>query len=72
MGDESYCCKMREKFLLGIIGERSDIPTPTEAVDFIDFDAQREDKKPVLMIKFCPFCGKSPFGPLRSVQGLPE
>lgn len=61
----NYCCPMREKFLLGIVAENPEVPTPSDAVDFIDFDAKREDGKPVLRIKFCPFCGKPPAGPLR-------
>ena len=65
MGDESYCCKMREKFLVGLVAERGDIQTPVEAVDFVDFDAKSPDGKPVLRIKFCPFCGKAVAGPLR-------
>lgn len=67
MGDETYCCKMREKFLVGLIAEAVDIPVPVEAVDFVDFDAKSNDGKPVLMIKFCCFCGKPVAGPLRVV-----
>lgn len=63
-----FCCAMRAKFLLGIIADRADMPTPMEAVDFINFDIKREDGKPVIMIKFCPFCGGRIAGPLRTFE----
>ena len=62
----AYCCKMREKFLLGIVAERSDIPTPVDAADFIDFDATLHGGRLIIEIKFCPFCGKMIMGPLRT------
>lgn len=51
---ESYCCKMRRHFLIGIVGSRVDEPVPVEAGEFIvDFNA-----KPLLLVtRFCPFCG---------------
>lgn len=65
MDTVKYCCKMREKFLIGIVADNRDLPTPTDAADFIDFDSVTEDKRPVIRIKFCPFCGKPVTGPLR-------
>lgn len=62
---EAYCCSMREKFVLGIVAEREDLPTPVDAADFMDFDEITEDGRSVLRIKFCPFCGKPVAGPLR-------
>jgi hypothetical protein len=66
MGDDSYCCKMREKFILGIVAERN-VPCPSDAADFMDFDQATPAGKPILRIKFCPFCGKPVAGPLRVV-----
>jgi hypothetical protein len=63
--EEAYCCPMRKKFLLGIVAEREDLPTPVDAADFMDFDETSDDGRPVLRIKFCPFCGKPVAGPLR-------
>lgn len=60
----SYCCKMREKYLLGIVSENLSVPTPTDVVDFTDFDAKTSDGRSVLRIKFCPFCGRPVEGPL--------
>lgn len=61
----SYCCAMREKFLIGIVAENAEVKTPTDAADFIDFDLRRRDGKPVIKIRYCPFCGKDASGPLR-------
>lgn len=61
----SYCCKMREKYLIGIVSEDTSLPTPVDAVDFTDFDVRAGDGRPVLRAKFCPFCGKAIDGPLR-------
>lgn len=64
----TFCCKMRERFLLGIVAERTDLPVPVEAVDFIDFGKTRPDGKPLMFIKFCPFCGKQiGTGPMRTM-----
>ncbi len=54
----TYCCAMRSKFILAIVGERRDMPTPVDVVDFQDFDNPLPDGTPVLRIKYCPFCGK--------------
>lgn len=64
----AFCCRMRERYVLGIVGENPRVETPVEAADFIDFDAEHPDGKCVVKIKFCPFCGKPVEGPLR-VQG---
>lgn len=63
--EETYCCPMRQKFLIGILAEREDLPTPVDAADFMDFDETSGDDRPILRIKFCPFCGKPVVGPLR-------
>lgn len=66
-GDQpSYCCAMRARFVIGIIAEIQDVPVPTDAVDFIDFDVKSPDGRPVLTIKYCPFCGKAAAGPKRT------
>ena len=47
----NYCCKMREHFLVGIIGKQAGDP-PIEHLDFmLGFDP------PVIAIRYCPFCG---------------
>lgn len=61
----SFCCKMREKYLIAIVADNPTVPHPVEAVDFTDFDRKSSDGKPVLVIKFCPFCGKPVAGPKR-------
>ena len=61
-----FCCQMRRKYLVGIVAENPEIPQPTEAVDFIDFEAEHPEGKIVMRIKFCPFCGKEP-GQLRII-----
>lgn len=55
----TYCCRMREKYLIGILAENTRVPTPVEAVDFMDFDQRAPDGRPILVIKFCPFCGST-------------
>jgi len=30
---------MRQKFLIGIVADREDLPTPVDAADFMDFGA---------------------------------
>lgn len=65
MTEIKYCCPMREHFLIGIVGVAKGI-APADAVDFvIDFDAP----KPVIAIKYCPFCGTKIDGkqPLRKI-----
>ena len=49
-----YCCNMREYFVIGIIGKRSDIEAPTDMADFI----VAWEPKIIVRIKYCPFCGK--------------
>ena len=66
-GRPDFCCPMRAKYLLGIVAEDPALPTPTEAVDFIDWDARRDDGKLVAVIKFCPFCGRPVTGNVRTV-----
>ncbi len=57
------CCKMREKFIVGILAEDTRVPDPVDVLDFIeDFEAKDPDGRPIIHIKFCPFCGKSMAG----------
>ena len=59
MADEvEYCCKMREKFVVGILGINPTVPEPVDLVDFLDFDVKTPGGRPILHIKYCPFCGK--------------
>lgn len=62
---ETYCCPMRARFLLGIVLENLEAPEPVDVIDFLDFDQKTPSGKPVLRIKFCPFCGKQELGPMR-------
>jgi hypothetical protein len=62
----TYCCAMRQKYLLGIVREDPSLPTPSDALDFMDFDRKAADGRPLIRIKYCPFCGKQVQGPLRT------
>ena len=53
-----FCCKMRQRFLVGIIAEDASIPMPYAVQDFVDYSCQSPEGKPVLKIRYCPFCGK--------------
>lgn len=62
----SFCCEMRRRFLISIVGEFLEAPKPKDLVDFLDFDQKDQEGKPIIRIKFCPFCGvATPKGPLR-------
>ena len=55
-----YCCMMRAKFLTQIVAQVPDhmMEVPTDALDFLDFDRKSPEGLPILMAKYCPFCGK--------------
>lgn len=55
---KQYCCPMRARFLIGIVAENKAMPEPVDVIDFMDFDERASDGRPVIKIKFCPFCGK--------------
>ena len=57
---EPYCCRMREVYLIGIVGQRVDVPDPENLVDFIDWERSLPGMKTVIRIAFCPFCAKAP------------
>lgn len=61
-----FCCKLRERFVLGIAAENPAVPVPADAVDCIDFGDGTE--KPIIRIRFCPFCGTAVKGPLRIAE----
>ena len=65
MTDTPYCCKMREKYLVAIVAEDNTVETPIDVVDLMDFDVKSPDNRPVIRIKYCPFCGKPVSGPTR-------
>lgn len=52
-GAEGYCCRMRQKFLVGILGEDVGVEAPLELADFV----VNWEPKPCLSLRFCPFCG---------------
>ena len=56
---DEFCCKMRERFRVGIVLLNPAVPDPPETVDFLDWDAKTETGKAIIRIKFCPFCGKA-------------
>jgi hypothetical protein len=51
---------MRRKVVVGILGvlpeEQSGVPD-SELADYMRFDLQTPDGKPVLAFRFCPWCG---------------
>lgn len=49
-----FCCTMRERFLISIIGEDKNAPQPENLVDFV-IDWERN--LPLIAIAYCPFCG---------------
>jgi hypothetical protein len=53
--ESKYCCLMRRHFIFGIIGERAGEDAPVDTADFI----VQWEPKPIIGIKFCPFCGKA-------------
>lgn len=60
-----FCCKMREKYMVSIVAENAAVKEPAEVLDFMDFDVKTDDGRPIIRIKFCPFCGRPVAGPLR-------
>lgn len=59
MSQGEWCCPMRQKYLMGIVGEVTELPTPSEVVDFLDFDKTTTGGAPLLRTRFCPWCGKA-------------
>lgn len=59
MSDDGWCCQMRRKFLIGIVGHMNTVPDAVDVVDFMDFERTAESGAPILRIRFCPWCGKS-------------
>lgn len=54
MDKAKICCSMREHFVIGIVGSKEG-PAPVEIVDYIEDPTA---KPMVILMKFCPFCGK--------------
>lgn len=54
--NDGICCKMRSRFLVGITGLNPEENDPIEIMDFVV--EYCPEGKPVLGIKFCPFCGE--------------
>lgn len=51
---DSYCCAMRQHFVLGIVGVRANEEMPVDMVDYvIEWEPQL-----VVAIHYCPFCGE--------------
>jgi hypothetical protein len=54
------CCPMRRKVVVGILGvlpEQQCGVGDAELADFLRFDLQTPDGKPVLAFRYCPWCG---------------
>ena len=69
----STCCSMRRKVVVGILGvlpEEQCGVSDTELADFMRFDLNTPDNKPVLAFRFCPWCGaaRAPDGEVRIVD----
>lgn len=62
----SYCCRARQRFVLGIVGENPEIELGVEVADLV----VRWEPKILLRIRFCPFCGVAIDGrqPLRIAE----
>ncbi|MBX3470791.1 MAG: hypothetical protein KF878_28320 [Planctomycetes bacterium] len=55
------CCPMRRKVvvgILGVLGEAQCGVPDSELADFLRFDLQTPDGKPVLAFRYCPWCGQ--------------
>ena len=81
-GPGTTCCAMRRKVVVGILGvlpeQQCGVPD-SELADFMRFDLQTPDNKPVLAFRYCPWCGvpRSPDAEVRIVdvsvgQGEPD
>ena len=52
-----YCCNMRQRMIVGIVGVNQQVPEPVEIVDFVvSFTNQLGGT--TIGFKFCPWCGK--------------
>jgi hypothetical protein len=65
---QGYCCKLRERFVLGIVAENPSVAIPVDVVDHIDFEADMDGRQ-VLRIAYCPFCGRKQDGTNLRVVG---
>lgn len=52
-----FCCAMRQRFVVAIVGVNPNVAEPTEVVDFV-VDFQNESGGTTLGFKYCPWCGK--------------
>lgn len=50
---EGFCCKMREKFVVGIVATNEDVPMPVDLADHV----LHWGKKIIFASSYCPFCG---------------
>lgn len=64
----TYCCKMRERYLVGIVAVDQRVPNPPDVADYIDWDHKTMDGRAIIRIKYCPFCGQAIQGPLRMLE----
>lgn len=56
--EDQYCCKLREKFVIGIVGVNEDLPDPVDIVELIDFEKKSPNGFPIIYLPFCTFCGR--------------
>lgn len=60
----SFCCRLRERFLIGVIAEN---PKVVVRPDDVDWTLSTKGEPPVIRIAFCPFCGQAVDGqPVRT------
>lgn len=55
------CCLYRRKLVIGLLAvlpEEECGVKDSEVADLIDFDLQAPSGKPVIRVRFCPWCGK--------------
>ena len=57
MADNEFCCKMREKYVVSIVGVAENIPEPVDIVDHLDFDIKSPNGFPIIYLSYCAFCG---------------
>jgi hypothetical protein len=53
-----WCCPLRARFIVAIVGEAVCYPLPVDVVGYMDFDHRSPIGTPILKARFCMWCGK--------------
>lgn len=53
----AFCCAMRQRFIVAIVGVNPSVPEPIELFDYI-VKFENENGGSTIGFKFCPWCGK--------------